>query len=107
MNILEVLVNLDNYAVRVELFEATPEKLLQVDDILSTLNFGSYATKKDSDSNWFFCLPSGLYFGQSDVSAAVLCQRVSTSLKDHQLECRVFVSKVVDWAGTEVSESAL
>lgn len=98
---------LDNYTVRVELSEATPEKLLQVDDILSTLDFGGYATRKDSDSNWFFCLPSGLYFGQSDLSATALCQRVSTSLKDHQLECRVFVSKVVDWAGTEVSESAV
>ena len=101
----EVLVDLHTYTIRVELFEATPEKLFQVDDILSTLEFVGYATKKDSDKNWLFRLPSGLYFGQAGTSATALCQKVSASLKDHQLHCSAFVSEVVDWSGTEVTES--
>lgn len=98
--------DLKNYTVRVELTEATPEKLVQVDDIMMTLEFMGFATKKDSDKGWLFRLPSGLYFGQSELNAEAICRRVSTQFSDHHLDCRIFVSEVIDWSGTEITESA-
>lgn len=94
-----------NFTVRVELSEPSPEKLIQVDDILMTLEFVGFATKKDSDKGWLFRLPSGLYFGQSESTAEVLCKQVSARLKNHGLECRAFISEVIDWSGTEISQA--
>ncbi len=94
-----------NFTVRVELTEPSPEKLVQVDDILMTMEFVGFATKKDSDRGWLFRLPTGLYFGQSVSNAEALCKQVSARLTDHGLECRTFISEVIDWSGTEISQS--
>ncbi len=94
-----------NYTVRVELAEPTPERLVQVDDIMMTVEFVGFATKKNSDRGWVFQLPSGLYFGQSEQNAELICRRVSALLSDHQLKCRLFVSEVIDWSGTEITEA--
>lgn len=94
-----------NYTVRVELAELTPETLMQVDDIMMTLEFVGFATKKDSDRGWLFQLPSGLYFGQSELNAESICRKVSAMLTDHELKCRLFVSEVIDWSGTEITQT--
>ena len=94
-----------NFTVRVELTEPSPEKLVQVDDILMTMEFVGFATKKDSDRGWLFRLPSGLYFGQSESNAEALCTQVSARLNEHGLECRAFVSEVIAWSGTEISQA--
>lgn len=95
-----------NFTVRIELLEPSPEKLVQVDDILMTMEFVGFATKKDSDQGWLFRLPSGLYFGQSELTANEICNRVSTHLHDHHLACRAFICEVVDWSGTEIVEAS-
>ncbi len=94
-----------NFTVRIELVDPSTEKLVQVDDILMTMEFVGFATKKDTDQGWLFRLPTGLYFGQSELSANEICTAVSTRLQDHQLACRAFVSEVVDWSGTEIIQA--
>ena len=95
-----------NFTVRVELAEPSPERLIQLDDIMMSLEFVSFATKKDSDRGWLFRLPSGLYFGQSEQRTETICRAVSARLQDHNLRCRVFVCEVVDWSGTEITQAS-
>ncbi len=98
--------DLKDYTVRVELTDPTPEHLVQVDDILMTLEFVGFATKKNGGQGWVFELPTGLYFGQSELNAQSICRKVSALLTDHQLKCRLFVSEVIDWSGTEIKQTA-